>query len=100
MMVVEVTDPQPKSKFEEIGIQASPSTCDVKTQFSGYTQSKGNIFQLHKHFFYLLFLIVGMQVIIKPECHDVGIQCSLHATTSVSTPKKQNLSSLTLIFLT
>ena len=91
-MVVEVTDPEPKSKFEEIGIQASPSMCDVKTQFSGYTQSKGNIFQLHKHFFYLLFLIVGMQVIIKPECRDVGIQCSLHATTSVSTPKKQNLS--------
>ena len=83
-MVVEVTDPEPKSKFEEIGIQASPSTCDVKTQFSGYTHShsKGNIiFQLHKHFFYLLFFIVGMQVNIKPECCDVGIQCSLHATT-------------------
>ena len=50
-MVVEVTDPEPKSKFEEIGIQASPSTRDVKTQFSGYTHShsKGNIFELHKH---------------------------------------------------
>ena len=80
-----VVDPEPKSKFEEIAIQA---------QFSGYTHShsKGNIFQFHKHFFYLLFLIVGMQVIIKPECRDVGIQCSLHAITSVSTPKKQNLS--------
>ena len=35
---------------------------------------------------YLLFL--GIQVLLKPTHHDVGVQCSLLTTTHISTPKK------------
>ena len=90
-MVSEEADPEPKSKYEEIGVQVSPSVCDVKLQCSGVSinsRSKGKMFQKiiyhHKHF----LLISGVQVSFKPECRDVGIQCSLYCNTSISTPKK------------
>ena len=65
-MAFEVTDPEPKSKLKEIGIQASPSTCDVKTQFSGYTHSHSNYYTVKTDYNWLVYISMKIPTVNMP----------------------------------
>ena len=76
---------EPESRYQEIGIS---TTCDVDIQVTtgNKTSSKGNKISSY----------IGIQVLTKLTCSDVGVQCSTLTTTHASMPKKEVSSHLPL----